>query len=90
MGLGESIAGLSAGRLDSTDLYRSALVQGVASLDTYVHGVVLDHGVEILLGRRQAGSSSKVGFHLGIVSDLLGASSLIERELRAKPTLLNG
>jgi hypothetical protein len=84
VGLGESIFALSAGRLDPADLFRSALVQGVASLDTYVHGVVLDHGVEILLGRRQAGSSSKVGFHFGIVSDLLHAPTVVERELRAR------
>jgi len=84
VGLGESIVGLSGGRLDATDLYRSALVQAVASLDSYVHCVVLDLGVEILLGRRNSGSASKLGFHLGIVSDLLDAPTLIEREIRAR------
>ncbi|MFC5952167.1 hypothetical protein ACFQH9_28270 [Pseudonocardia lutea] len=84
VGLGDSIIGLSGGRLDATDLYRSALVQAVAALDTYVHCVVLDFGVEILLGRRPSGSASKFGFHLGIVSDLLDAPNLMERELRAR------
>ena len=84
IGLGDAITGLSSGRLDSTDLYRSALVQGVAALDTYVHGVVLDRAVDILLGRSPTGSVSKIGFHFGIVSDLLSATSPVERELRAR------
>lgn len=84
VGLGDAVSGLSAGRLDATDLYRSALVQGVATLDTYVHGVVLDRIVDILLGRIPAGSATKVGFHFGIVSDLLSASTSVERELRAR------
>jgi len=76
---------MTAGRVDASDLYRAALVQAVAALDAYVHGIVLDRAVDMLLGRtRHAVKNTKVGLHFTAISDLLTASSPAEQELAAR------
>jgi hypothetical protein len=85
VGLGQSIGGLTQGRVDSSDLYRSALVQAVAALDAYVHGVVLDRAVDMLVGRLQTtGTTTKVGLHFNAVQALLTAGSAAQVELAAR------
>lgn len=84
IGLGVAFTGLTSGSVDATDMYRAALVQGVAALDSYVHDVVLDLAVEILKGLRSPGSASRIGLHFGAVSDLVAAPEPVEFELRAR------
>src|SRR2546421_11421939 len=76
VGLGQAIGSLTNGLVDASDLYRAALVQGVSAWDRYVHGVVLDRAVEIMLGRSLAiSSSSRVGLALSAVATLMNASN---------------
>ena len=84
VGLGQAIGSMTNGLVDSADLYRAALVQGVASWDRYVHGIVLDRAVEIMLGQRVAGNASKVGLSIDAVATLLTASTALDRELAAR------
>ena len=84
VGLGQSIVTMTNGLVNSDDLYRAALVQGVAAWDRYVHGVVLDRAVKIILGGMPAGKSSKVGLPLEAVAQLMNAPGQAERELAAK------
>jgi hypothetical protein len=66
---------MTQGRLDGSDLYRSALVHAVAALDSYVHGIVLDRAVDVLMTRIPSGSGSKVGLHFGAISQILAAAA---------------
>lgn len=84
VGLGQAIGAMTNGLVNSQELYRAALVQGVAAWDRYVHGVVLDRAVEIMLGRMQAGKSSKVGLPLGAVAVLMNVAGQADRELAAR------
>lgn len=85
VGLGQSIGNLTQGVVDASDLYRAALVQGVAAVDSYVHGVVLDRAVEILLGRLAPGTGSgKVGLPFVAVQQILGAPTVTDAELLAR------
>ena len=84
VGLGQTITALTGGSLDSTDVFRAALVQSVAALDSYVHDVVLDYAVDILLGTRSPGSSSRVGLHISAVGELTCAPNVTELKLRAR------
>jgi len=84
VGLGQAIGNMTNGLVNATDLYRAALVQGVAAWDRYVHGVVLDRAVEIMLGRRTVGASSKVGVPLVDVAMLMNAPDAAGRELTAR------
>lgn len=84
VGLGQAIGTMTNGLVDSQDLYRAALAQGVAAWDRYVHGVVLDRAVEIMLGRMSAGESSKVGLPLGAVAALMNVTGQADRELAAR------
>jgi hypothetical protein len=85
VGLGQAIGGLTYGRVDGSDLYRAALAQGVAALDSYVHGVVLDRAVDILCGRLpSAKPNPRVGLHFVAVSDLLAAVGPADVELAAR------
>src|SRR4051794_4205278 len=82
VGLGQRIEGVTFGVVDGSDLYRAALVHAVAALDTYVHGVVLDRGVDILLGRLPGPSSNtRIGLHFGAVQELVTALSPSDCEL---------
>jgi hypothetical protein len=83
--LGQALGTLTVGRVDASDLYRAALVQAVAALDEYVHGVVLDRAVDILLGRRPGNAAgSKVGLHFHAVQELLTAGAPAQVELSAR------
>ncbi|MBV9764112.1 MAG: hypothetical protein JOZ48_04630 [Acidobacteriaceae bacterium] len=84
VGLGQAIGEMTNGLVDATDLYRAALVQAVAAWDRYVHGVVLDRAVEIMLGRLTAGASSKIGLPLIDVATLMNEHDDAARELTAK------
>jgi hypothetical protein len=82
VGLGQALSNLTP--LDLTDMYRAALVQAVAALDAYVHDVVLDRAVDIVMGTRPAGSNNKLGLHFGAVSQLVAAPNQLELQMRAK------
>lgn len=85
VGLGQSIGGLTHGRVDSSDLFRAALVQTVAALDAYIHGVVLDRAVDMLVGHLQvSGVSTKVGLTFVAVQSILTAGSPVQVELTAR------
>lgn len=84
VGLGQAIGNMTNGLVDATDLYRASLVQGVAAWDRYMHSVVLDRAVEIMLGRLAAGAPSKVGLPLGAVATLMNAPNAATRELAAR------
>lgn len=84
VGLGQAIGNMTNGLVDATDLYRAALVQGVAAWDRYMHGLVLDRAVEIMLGRLAAGAPSKIGLPLGAVATLMNAPNAAARELAAR------
>jgi len=85
IGLGQSIGGMTHGRVDDSDLYRFALLQSVAALDSYVHGVTLDRAVDLLMDRVQAEpSASKIGLHFGAVRTVLAATTLADREIAAR------
>lgn len=87
VGLGQAIGAMTNGLVNSQDLYRAALVQGVAAWDRYVHGVVLDRAVEIMLGRMRTGKASKVGLPLDAIAVLMKATGQADRELAARSSL---
>lgn len=85
VGLGQSIGNMTHGLVDSSDLYRYGLVQAVAALDAYVHGVVLDRAVDVLLGRLPSSTASpRVGLDISAVQQLLAAASPADQELAAR------
>jgi hypothetical protein len=85
VGLGQGLGALTHGRVDASDIFRAALTHAVAALDTYVHGVVLDRAVDIVLGRVPgAGVGVKVGLHFSAIQQILGANSPANRELAAR------
>jgi hypothetical protein len=84
VGLGQSLVGITIGRVDATDMYRAGLVQAVAAVDAYVHGIVLDLTVEILTGKRPPGSPTQVGLNFGAVSDMIDAPTSVDLELRTR------
>jgi hypothetical protein len=85
IGLGQSLGKITHGVVDESDMYRAGLVQAVAALDHYVHGVVLDRAVDILMGRTSpAGKTSRIGLHFDAVQELLNAGTLVDRESIAR------
>ncbi|MFF7255449.1 hypothetical protein [Streptomyces microflavus] len=85
VGLGQSLGSLTQGLVDSSDLFRSALTQAVAALDSYIHGVALDRAVDILMGRiAPARSSTKVGLHFNAVREIFDSRTLVDREIAAR------
>lgn len=85
VGLGQSLGAMTHGRVDSSDLYRAALVHSVAALDAYVHGVVLDRAVDILLGRlAHQGGSTKVGLSFAAIGQIINAPSPADMEIAAR------
>lgn len=87
--LGQSIGSMTAGRVDASDVYRASLVQGVAALDHYVHGVILDRSVDILLSRLPSPTAtSKIGLPVSAVQEILQATSPAEQEQRARTHLV--
>lgn len=82
--LGQGISGVTAGRVDNADLNRFALAQAVGAMDSYVHGVVLDRAVDLLMGRLAVQpSESKIGLHFGAVQNVITAASPAAQELAA-------
>jgi hypothetical protein len=85
VGLGQGLGSMTHGRVDGSDLYRSALAQGVAALDAYVHGVTLDRAVDMLLGRlATTGAATKIGLHFNAIQDILVAPTPAGVELAAR------
>ena len=85
VGLGQAIGTMTVGTVDASDLFRGALVQTVAAMDHYFHGVVLDRGVEMLLGRTPStGTHRTIGLPFGSVRDIVTATSPGDRELEAR------
>jgi hypothetical protein len=85
VGLGQGIGNMTFGRVDASDLFRSAVVQAVAALDAYVHGVVLDRAVDILVGRLPPGTTRpKVGLDFNAVQVILSAGSPAATEIAAR------
>jgi hypothetical protein len=85
IGLGQSVGSMTHGRVDASDIYRAGVVQAVGALDAYVHGIVLDRAVDILVGRLTTPSSStKIGLHFNAVQQLLATSSPADTELTAR------
>jgi hypothetical protein len=85
VGLGQAVKGLTSGRVDNSEMYRAALVLAVGALESYVHGVVLDRAVDILLGRITGGADDrKVGLPFGAVSQIIDAQNDADRELAAR------
>ncbi|MFE0371508.1 hypothetical protein [Streptomyces tendae] len=64
---------MTNGLIGGEDHFRSALVHAVAALDSYVHGVVLDRAVDILMGRLKVAASSKVGLSFATIGQIMSA-----------------
>ena len=79
-----AISGITVGTVDATDMCRAAVVQSVAAFDSYIHDIVLDLAVDIVLGIRTPGSTNRLGLHFGAVSQVVTAATQLERELRAR------
>lgn len=89
VGLGQSIGDMTHGRVDCSDLYRSSVVQAVAAMDSYIHGVVLDRGVDIVLGRLQVPKKpAQTGLGFNAISELVTAPTPVELEIRARTHLV--
>ena len=83
--LGQAVGGITRGRVDASDLYRFSLAQSVSALDSYVHGVVLDRAVAMLMGRLAAeGKRSRVGLHFGAVQEVVTSATAADREVAAR------
>ncbi|MFF7759840.1 hypothetical protein [Streptomyces griseorubiginosus] len=86
VGIGQSLSSITNGLIGGEDHFRSALVHAVAALDSYVHGVVLDRAVDILMGRLKVAASSKVGLSFATIGQIMSAgppgSSAIELTAR--------
>ena len=91
VGLGQSIGQLTYGRVDASDLYRAALVQVVAVLDTYIHAIVEDRAVAIVVGRSMAPAPGpKFGLTPSAVADILSGGSPGLVELTARKHIASG
>ncbi|MEU6529893.1 hypothetical protein ABZ869_11970 [Streptomyces sp. NPDC046928] len=75
VGIGQSLSAITNGLVAGEDHYRSALVHAVAAVDSYVHGVVLDRAVDMLMGRLTGAASSKVGLSFAAVGKIMAAAS---------------
>lgn len=85
VGLGQAIGTITNGLVNASDLYRAALVQAVAAWDRYVHGVILDRGVQIVLGSLAAPTKPRdVGLPMYAIAALMAAPDAATRELTAR------
>lgn len=86
VGIGQSISSITNERISGEDHFRSALVHAVAAVDSYVHGVVLDRAVDILVGRLQVGASSKIGLSFAAIGKIISSvpSGGVEVEMTAR------
>jgi hypothetical protein len=73
VGIGQSLSSITNGLVGGEDHFRSALVHAVAAMDSYVHGVVLDRAVDILMGRLKVAASSKVGLSFATIGQIMSA-----------------
>lgn len=88
VGLGQAVGSMTVGVVDSSDVYRAGLVQSVAAMDHYFHGLILDLGVDILLGRRElSGSHRTIGLSFAGACEILNLESSVERELAVRKHL---
>ncbi|WP_318209859.1 hypothetical protein [Streptomyces sp. SJL17-1] len=76
VGIGQSLSSITNGLVGGEDHYRSALVHSVAALDYYVHGVVLDRAIDILMGRLNVAAPSKVGLSFSAIGKIMAAGPL--------------
>jgi hypothetical protein len=81
VGLGQAVYSMTTGTVDPSDMFRAALVQGVAGLDRYVHGVVFDLLVSSLLGQSTNLGRSRVGISFDVVAQFLSTPDGADREL---------
>ncbi|MGW1375658.1 hypothetical protein ACWD6P_15500 [Streptomyces sp. NPDC002446] len=73
VGIGQSLSSITNGLVGGEDHFRSALVHAVAALDSYIHGVVLDRAVDILMGRLKIAAASKVGLSFSAIGNIMSA-----------------
>ncbi|MFI5543647.1 hypothetical protein ACIA6E_07700 [Streptomyces sp. NPDC051815] len=59
-------------------------MHSVAALDSYIHGIILDRAVDVLMLRRKPGGGGKVGLHFAAVSQILSASDPADAEIVAR------
>ncbi|MGW9034659.1 hypothetical protein ACWGQ4_06925 [Streptomyces sp. NPDC055721] len=87
VGIGQSLSSITNGLVGGEDHFRSALVHAVAALDSYIHGVVLDRAVDILMGRLNVAASSKVGLSFAAIGKIMTAgppgSAAVEMSARS-------
>ena len=88
VGLGQALWGSANGRVDVSDMYRAALVQGVAAWDRYLHGVILDRAVKIVLGLLNHDRPGKIGLPLPHVARILAIQDQTQRELETRGILV--
>ncbi|MBQ1119661.1 hypothetical protein [Streptomyces sp. B15] len=86
VGIGQSISSITHGLVAGEDHFRSGLVHSVAALDSYVHGVILDRAVDILMGRLTVNTGSKVGLGFGAIGEVMSArqSDVATAEMMAR------
>jgi len=84
VGLGQKFGAITYGLVDASDVYRAGIVQAVAALDYYFHGVILDKAVDILMGRQAAGAKTKIGIPFDAIHQILAAQSASDREQAAR------
>lgn len=85
VGLGQAIGTMTVGTVDASDLYRGGLVQAVAAMDHYFHGIILDRAVDMLLGRATiTGLHRTIALPFGSVRDIVSASSAADQEIEAR------
>lgn len=73
VGIGQSLSSITNGLVGGEDHFRSALVHAVAAIDSYVHGIVLDRAVDILMGRLSVSAPSKVGLSFAAIGNIMSA-----------------
>ncbi|MFZ4841116.1 HEPN domain-containing protein [Mycetocola saprophilus] len=85
VGLGHSYTLMTKGAIDASDIYRASLVQTIAALDHYVHGVILDLAVDVLLGRREpSGKGTRIGIPFDAVQQIVSAKDVAAKEQLAR------
>lgn len=85
VGLGQSIGAMTSGLVDASDLYRAAVTQAVAALDSYIHGVITDRAVDIRMNRlSSAGTEAKLGLPFDAVARIVNAATPADPELLAR------
>ena len=84
IGLGQSMGAMTNGVVDASDVYRAALVQAIAALDHYCHGVILDRAVDIVMSRTPSGKAAKLGIPFEAVRQIVSAPTPWDQEQVAR------